>query len=701
MESQDDSQESTGRGKRVRKSTHRANGYVDISKEALSSGEDELFADQVATKKRRLGNGRASMLTNKGTRQSSRIISNGSSRPPSRVIQEESSDSDMESSTEPGGRTSTRASGRTARSTNAKSKSASKWDGEKDDEDELAESENSNIQYVQSGSKKSGKNRRNRSQSQGKGKPGRGRPPIVRESSSSSDIEQPTRRSGRDRVVKSMREQDMDEEIYADEVAKTNTPKVISIREIYRPIPKQSPFRSFHNSSCDVCKGIGNSSNKGTSPLIYCQGCSTSIHKVCLGYRSAREHMVTKIGHENFVLQCRRCIGVAGKKDPLAPPLDICQGCSKPGPSCKPFSAKKTAKQEEKMREENDGDDPITEVSEELVNNPNNVLFRCIRCYRASHFDHLPRRNKFSKTPEDAEELRILRLKEYTPKWHCKDCCDTPEKPQGLVAWRPADPETYDPEDTVDTLREDKKEYLIKWEDKSYFECNWMPGSWVWGITAKTMRNAFARRDEGANEKPKWTTEEAIPEEYLTMEIIFDVEYADEFEPQSEKFDKTQISMIDQVFVKFEGLTYDDVVWQAPPKPEETKRWSAFVAAYNEYLVGKYFEQPSALVLKQRADEFRSLNYQKKVGLQIKQPSELTFPMYKYQVEGFNWLLKNFHAKKNVVLADEMGLGKTVQIISLIAYLVKNRPKVCLDLLLPNHFPLLTVIVLAVSCSHT
>ncbi|TVY35958.1 Chromatin remodeling factor, partial [Lachnellula subtilissima] len=689
MNSQDESLGSTnanGRGKRIRTKAQ-SKDYVDITKEVLDSDEeDEFYADQGAAKKRRHEKGRITLLTKNGTRQSSRVVSGGSSRPPSRAIGEESSNSDIVSSTARGTRTTsgapaaTRSSGRVTRSIKTKPRLTSKHVA-KDDNNELAEdavdeSEDSDIQYVQHKSKKKANNGRNRSQSQGKGKHGRGHPlRMVSESESSSEDDQPTRRSGRDRIIKSMRERDMDEEVYADEVAKSNVPKVISIREIYQPVPKQSPFASFHRDICDVCKGFGNNSNKGTSPLIYCQGCSTSIHKVCLGYRSAREHMVTKVGHENFVMQCRKCIGVPGKKDPSAPPLDICQGCMKPGPACKSFSVKKTAKQEEKLREENDGDDPVTKVAEELINNPRNVLFRCTRCQRAYHFEHLPGRKKTSKTSNDTEEIRVARLKEYIPKWQCKDCCDMPEKPQGLVAWRPADPESYTPKDTLEEFREDQKEYLIKWEDKSYFQCNWMPGSWVWGVTAKTMRNAFARRDEGANEKPKWTEKEAIPEEYLTMEIILDVEYDSEFEPESEEVDKAQISMIDQVFVKFEGLTYDDAVWEAPPKPEETDRWSAFVAAYNEYLAGKYFKQPSALILKQRADEFRSLNYKKKIGLQTKQPPELTFPMFKYQIEGFNWLLEKFHQKKNVVLADEMGLGKTVQLIALMAYLVKDRPK--------------------------
>jgi SWI/SNF-related matrix-associated actin-dependent regulator of chromatin subfamily A member 5 len=42
-----------------------------------------------------------------------------------------------------------------------------------------------------------------------------------------------------------------------------------------------------------------------------------------------------------------------------------------------------------------------------------------------------------------------------------------------------------------------------------------------------------------------------------------------------------------------------------------------------------------------------------------------------YQVEGLNWLIRNYHRGVNGILADEMGLGKTLQSISLLAYLHK------------------------------
>ncbi|KAI6710743.1 hypothetical protein JHW43_006749 [Diplocarpon mali] len=676
---QDDTQSSTDPKmpelaiKRSRKKPSNS-GFVNSSAISLGS-EEEVSGDQAIVKKRRLETGSVSLLTNKIKVQSSRLISRPASR---KILDEESSESES-GNTRP---SQTHTLERITRSVNPKP-AAIKLNVNKafqsDDEDELAclvhnqSDEGSDVVHMQPNLSKRQKARAIQSQP----KRGVGRPRLDHNSSSSSDQPEPSRRSGRERVTKNMKERDMDEEIYADDGPAKNIPKVISIREIYQPIPKTAPFYLFHNKTCDVCSGVGTSSSKGTSPLIHCQGCSTSIHKVCLGYRSGRDHLVTKVGHENFVLQCRRCIGIPMKKDASAPRLDTCQECKKPGLACKAFAPKKTSKQEEKLREENNGTDPITEVAENLVNNAENVLFRCISCYRTFHFEHLPALKQARKTNDAGRvsEVRDKRLKEYTPRWECKECCSVPAKVQTLVAWRPADRESYVKGETIEQLDEDHREYLVKWDGMSYFKCAWMPGAWVWGVTAATMRKAFVNRDEGVNKLPKWTNEEAIPKEYLCMEIIFDVQYDAEFEQESEATDQASIHMVKQVLVKFQGLGYDEAVWEEPPKPTDEALWSAFALAYNEYVAGRYLKQPPAATMKERQDAFRSQNFGKKVELK-KQPSALTGgQMMPYQMEGLNWLLYNFHQKKNVILADEMGLGKTIQIIAFIASLAKDNPQ--------------------------
>ncbi|TGO15523.1 hypothetical protein BTUL_0039g00400 [Botrytis tulipae] len=659
-------------GKRTRRQLT-DNNFVDISSIQLSSDDDKLPKN--AKKKRRLVNNMSTVEIEKA-RRGTRADSRQSSRP---IFDDDEDEDDSQSGPVLSHDHGSRKSGRTSTRSAAPRKANTLFNymEDEEEEDELAgdlqvESEGSEIAYA--------KPKRRRASSARASKPEkRGRPQaygIKSDDSPKLSKELPSRVSRRgNKTGKNMEEVDIDEEVYADEVAGKAAPKVISIREIYRAVPAKSSFALVHDQDCDVCGGTGKNSNKGRSELIYCQGCSSSIHRICLGYRSAREHMVTKVGHEHFVMQCRRCIGLSVKKDPLAPQLGACSSCNEPGASCAAFSVKKTAKQEEKLRAENDGDDPITNVREDLVNNPDNVLFRCRGCQRGFHFEHLPSRSKKSVTPKNTEETRFKRIQEYTKDWQCKECYQSTAKMQTLVAWRLLDPKSYKEGSVFDDYREDEKEYLIKWEDKSYFQCTWMPGAWVWGVAAATMRKAFIRRDEGANLLPKWTSEEAISEEYLRMEIIFDVEYDMSFRPKSEEHDKAHINDVVQVLVKFRGLTYDESVWEEPPSPDEADRWSDFVSAYNEYVMGKYFKQSPASAVKERIDAFRSLNFEKKVVLKKQPDSLIGGEMMKHQMEGLNWLLFNFHRQKNVILADEMGLGKTIQIVALIASLVKDKPQ--------------------------
>lgn len=688
---------SSSNGKRVRTKTMN-DGFVDISKVNISSEESDFSEDPSAPKKRRLGGGRISVVSNNSSRRASRARSRISSRPTSRY---EESDSDLLTSVTRGGQRNRNTRPSVRRGPNQASASRFTQDvdtsssespvpfrrGQQtqgpqsrnrvltqravpDDVDELAgeqllDSDKSDIAYARPRS----------SMKRGRGHQGRmlskaGHLRRASSSASSPEPQQPARRSGRRHEVRNMRERNVDEEMYADDTPETRAPKVISIREVYQPVPQNSQFARFHNKECDMCGTVGNESSKG--PLIYCQGCSCSIHKNCLGYRNNRDALVTKIGPENFIMQCRRCTRYATRKDALAPKLDTCQGCKQLGASCFAFSIRKTVKQEEKIRQENGGDDPITPVLENLVNNPDNVLFRCKVCRRGWHFEHLPALSSGLPRPKDVGDLRIERLKGYSRTWDCKDCRDAIHKIQTLVAWRPVTRESYVEGHAVNMFSEDDKEHLIKWEGRSYFACSWMPGAWVWGVAHVSMRNSFYTK----NPLPKWTAEEAIPEEFLRMEIVFDVSYDDRYNARSEESDKAHIRNVEEVYVKFQGLGYDEAVWQEPPSERDTDRWIDFVAAYNEYLAGKYFKSQSGAAMKDRINKFRSLNFEKKIEMK-NQPSTLTGSLMPYQLQGLNWLLYNYYQKKNVILADEMGLGKTIQIIALLASLVNDNPKVC------------------------
>ena len=476
-----------------------------------------------------------------------------------------------------------------------------------------------------------------------------------------------TRRSGRS-AAKNYAVPDVDDDYVIYEEKTDTAPKHVSVKEIFKPLDPESDFAKMHSPECSVCQG---KANPGKGALVYCQGCSYSFHKICLGVRSQRDHRVTKIGHDNFVLQCRICVGFYRKKDDSAPDHAMCQTCKRDNPSCSEFSSRKTPRQEEKLREENEGEDPIIHVVPDLLNNAESLLFRCSSCKRGAHFDHLP---SLTKDGEVASDIRADRLEEYAMvDWKCKDCVDSDNKIHALVAWRPVDETTYVKGQTYSDINEDAKEYLVKWDGRSHFHDTWMPGAWVFGVAASTMRSAFAKRDSSL--LPKMTTKDAVEEEWLLADVLFRVNYHKRSNNSHKARDLARLSDIKDVYVKFQGLSYTEAVWDSPPPKDSGAPWEAFRAAYEEFIEGAYFRTIPDNKMRERIQQYRSLDFARECELKGIQPPGLKRgKLMEYQMEGVNWLLFNFHQKHNVILADEMGLGKTVQVVAFISSLVEDKP---------------------------
>ncbi|KAI5927437.1 PHD/FYVE-zinc-finger like domain-containing protein [Camillea tinctor] len=489
-----------------------------------------------------------------------------------------------------------------------------------------------------------------------------------RHADSDSSIEfEPARRSQRSRVTKSMRVPDPDDDYEMVEESTTNAPKHAATKEIFPQSSPDSQFAQVHAATCDTC---GAEAMNGKGPLIYCQGCSNSYHKGCIGVRSARDQRVTKVGEENFVLQCKYCIGVYQKRDYRAPNLSMCQTCKLSGNSCAEFSAKKTPKQEEKARIDNGGEDPVTKVDSKLVDNADNVLFRCTICRRAYHFEHLPALTSYG---DDVKDIKDDRIQEYAlAEWKCKDCLAIDDKIGGLVAWRPVNQESYQVGQTCLDFGEDDIEYLVKWDGRSHFHDTWMPGAWIHSVAAHTMRTSFLKRD--SVQAPKMDSESAIEEEWLLADVVLEVKYHNRANTSTKAQDLSRIDNIQSVLIKFQGLSYEEVVWDEPPPRDSGALWDAFSAAYDEYLNGKYFLSLSDHKMRERIAQYRSLDFGKECELKS-QPAHLKRgKLMEYQLEGVNYLLYNFHQQQNVILADEMGLGKTVQIVAFISSLVQDKP---------------------------
>ncbi|KAI4145892.1 MAG: hypothetical protein LQ341_002239 [Variospora aurantia] len=478
------------------------------------------------------------------------------------------------------------------------------------------------------------------------------------------------RRSGRSgRELRSMHEIGEDD---IPEVATAQGPaKAVGAKESFKPTSLHDPFRLRHHTQCDTCYNEGDHEEKGV--LVFCQGCSLSYHQRCLGPRNTREHLVTKIGDQNFVLQCRRCIGMAQQKDPYAPDQRMCSACHMTAENSIPFRERKSTRQEQKDREENEGEDPVTRVPDTKINNIANVLFRCLSCFRAFHFHHLPLKERDAMLEdlhdEDTARKRFADYCEYG-NWTCQECATAPAKVDALVAWRPVDLERYATGTTAQSVKEDDKEYLVRWEKRSYLKCTWMPGAWVWGITKHAMRSAFSNR---ANNLPKMTYEDAVPQEWLRVDIVLDVEYTNVVKMQIEKVDLKRIKEVKQAYVKFKGLGYEDVVWDEPPDSQDIERWADFKSAYDDWVRGRYVHLPSITALNNRLAKERARNFEAKALLKA-QPKSLTGgELMEYQLEGLNWLYFQWHRQQNAILADEMGLGKTIQVIGFLLTLMENH----------------------------
>lgn len=362
--------------------------------------------------------------------------------------------------------------------------------------------------------------------------------------SSDDDYNRPARRSGRTERKKNIYKEPNPEDDFIPKYEPLKSkPKPVLSKERFPIYDNDDDFVQFHNQTCDTCHRTGD--NKEVGPLVYCQGCSYSYHRVCLGGRSVREHLVTRIAEGSHVLQCKRCIGRV--KDRTAPSFNRCTQCRNPGPACAAFRPLTKGKLPAAPKAS-----PEVDISPDLINNAENILFRCVNCRRAYHFDHLSPR---VRDTQQYGSFSKRRLEEYSGDWRCLDCITIVDKIQALVAWRPVDQSSFNRELRIDDFNDDEREYLVKFEGLSYFRAKWLPGSWVWGVINTHMRNKFF----AGQPPPILTSEDAIDPEYLNVETVLDCKFTS-YVPLGEdaQVDLLRIKEVSKALVKYRGLTFDD-----------------------------------------------------------------------------------------------------------------------------------------------
>ena len=147
----------------------------------------------------------------------------------------------------------------------------------------------------------------------------------------------------------------------------------------------------------------------------------------------------------------------------------------------------------------------------------NDLLFRCRLCKRLSHYPHLPPPD--GVTNDNAEEADVEAIAKYyqiDQDWSCADCASFVYRAEKIIAWRPYPANAQQPElppgESINPKMQLPREYLVKWQDRSYRRVQWVPHGWLASVHAGLLRNFLAhgpkvelleyalREDQVANE---------------------------------------------------------------------------------------------------------------------------------------------------------------------------------------------------------
>jgi chromodomain-helicase-DNA-binding protein 4 len=116
-------------------------------------------------------------------------------------------------------------------------------------------------------------------------------------------------------------------------------------------------------------------------------------------------------------------------------------------------------------------------------------LFRCNICTRASHYAHL-HQPPGEEDPKDAGELATYY--QSMLRWKCWDCASFNYPLDKIIAWRPFPANAKEtgsgPLHVPDYSASLPREYLVKWQDKSYRRVGWVPHMWLFATNRQKLR---------------------------------------------------------------------------------------------------------------------------------------------------------------------------------------------------------------------
>ncbi|TVU28133.1 hypothetical protein EJB05_19642 [Eragrostis curvula] len=173
-------------------------------------------------------------------------------------------------------------------------------------------------------------------------------------------------------------------------------------------------------------------------------------------------------------------------------------------------------------------------------------------------------------------------------------------------------------------------EFLVKWVGKSNIHNSWVSESELKILAKRKLENYKAKYGTSLINicKEQW----CVPQRVIAL--------------------RTSVDEVEEAFIKWCGLPYDECTWERLDEPTVMKY---------SHLVTQFKNFESQALDKDMTGNYANGRNRQELHVLVDQPKELQGGMlFPHQLEALNWLRKCWYRSKNVILADEMGLGKTV-----------------------------------------
>ncbi|KAG1825750.1 SNF2 family N-terminal domain-containing protein [Suillus subaureus] len=125
------------------------------------------------------------------------------------------------------------------------------------------------------------------------------------------------------------------------------------------------------------------------------------------------------------------------------------------------------------------------------------LVYRCFTCKRLAHYRHLPTPDTFEPdNPASVDDIKLASFYQFETGWRCADCFSYEYTVDKILAWRPYPANAVEPQYSSSNSPDPKsmlpREYLVKWNERSYRRTQWVPHMWLASTTYTKLKNFIA-----------------------------------------------------------------------------------------------------------------------------------------------------------------------------------------------------------------